>query len=355
MKASSSGNKGVFFIVGAPRSGTYLLVTRLNARFPVAIPVETHFVPLFKRYIPLWGDLAEEKNRRKLLAAIYDFLAIWTPRSERGRPWEDVYRFSLLATKGQAERIIRKSSSYEDLVSLLFDSYAHLHGMELPGDKSAFFASIELNKYVNVNRRDKVIHVIRDGRDVGLSWRKIWTGPLTLTRSAMLWRSHVLDKKHWGEIHADNYFELKYEDFISNSNAIYGDIADFLEADMVTEVGDISDIAEMLAKGDTHNKISQPLDPNNQNKWLTEMSKHEQKLFEFFAGDVLVECGYEISGSRFTTIDRVYFGLCRLGAFYREFFSCRRIRLFVKEILPLVLFVSEKLNIPVVKIVNGAK
>ena len=50
-------------MVGAPRSGTYWVVDLLKSRFGIELPSETHFIPLFHRYLWLWGDLSRRNNR----------------------------------------------------------------------------------------------------------------------------------------------------------------------------------------------------------------------------------------------------------------------------------------------------
>ena len=87
---SQTDSRNFFLISGAPRSGTYLLMTKLAREYDIAFPVETHFIPIFYRYRFLWGDLRNKDNREKMLDAIYKFLEIWTPRSERGRDYSAI-------------------------------------------------------------------------------------------------------------------------------------------------------------------------------------------------------------------------------------------------------------------------
>jgi len=343
---------GVVFIVGAPRSGTYLLVTRLSALFPLAIPVETHFMPLFQRVLPLWGDLGIEGNRRRLLACIYDFLEIFTPRSERGRNWEQIRRYSLLATKAHAEAIVSRSSNYQQLIAGLYQEYAKLHGAHLAGDKSAFFFPLPLELLAQVVPHLKVIHIVRDGRDVCLSWQAIWTGPETLTEAAYLWRDHVRDKQRWGKAHPDRYLEVRYEDLLEDPQGVFNRLGVFLGLPRSDFAPERSAIAQVLAEGATHHKVAEPLDSGNKEKWKYLMSDSDQALFEYHAGSVLRDNGYPTVDRIYTTRERFYYALLLVGARLRAWLSLRRWRLWLKSVLPVAIWMARRCRFPLVKALN---
>ena len=48
------------FIVGCPRSGTYLLLKLISVNLDFASPIETHFIPYFRRYCFLYGNLEKK-------------------------------------------------------------------------------------------------------------------------------------------------------------------------------------------------------------------------------------------------------------------------------------------------------
>ena len=59
----------LFFIVGAPRSGTTLLQRMLDAHPQMAVARETHFMNKIWSRRQVFGDIASDTNWRKLLAA----------------------------------------------------------------------------------------------------------------------------------------------------------------------------------------------------------------------------------------------------------------------------------------------
>ena len=344
--------QSLVLIVGAPRSGTYLLLTKLSTLFSLAIPIETHFIPLFQRYLPLWGDLRNKSNRSLLLECIYDFLEIWSLRSGRGRDLKEIVQHSLLVTRPGREAILANNDNYPDMVAALFREYADLRGAQLAGDKSAFFASISLEKLDKAIPSMKIIHLIRDGRDVSLSWRATWFGPKSLTESALLWRDHVQDKQTWGMHNPDRYLELRYEDLLDTPDLTLARVGDFLGLPVAEIEKSDNSMAELLAQGDIHVKLTGPIDSGNKGKWRHAMSELDQALFEYFAGDVLRANGYPVSERQFNLWECWIFPFYGLATLILRLFSLQRWRLRFKEILPIAVWTARRLGFSLPGLLN---
>jgi hypothetical protein len=57
-RAESRAHKPAFILLcGCPRSGTTLVSRHLGSALNIAVPDETHFIPHFRRYLRLWGNL----------------------------------------------------------------------------------------------------------------------------------------------------------------------------------------------------------------------------------------------------------------------------------------------------------
>ena len=351
----NANQKDFIFIVGCPRSGTFLLSTILNSQFSIAIPVETHFIPLFKKFLFLWGDLRNYKNRQKLLNSIYDFLEIWTPLSNLGRDLNEIKKLSLLVTKYKKDYILEKCESYAELVTQLFYIYAQSQKQSNWADKSAFFYHIPLEKLaLSLENRIKVIHIIRDGRDVSLSWMKIWTGPETLASAAQTWKTHIEEKRKWGQKNPDHYLEIKYEELLDNPKLICQKLSSFLKIKKYQENLNFENslLANTLSKNSTHPLLSKPLDKNNQEKWKQEMDNDDIQLFEDIAGSTLVSCGYPIQKSKPDFFKRAMILAKITSSKIINIVSLRQMKLRLKSVLPVFLFLCSTLNIPIVKIMN---
>lgn len=348
---------GAVYIAGCPRSGTYLLALLLGCAFDIAIPVETHFIPLFERVLFLFGDLREYANRRRLLMCIYDFLEIWTPRSERDRDWRAIRRHSLLATRTRQEAILDNARSYPELVTGLYREFAAIADRRLYGDKSAFYRHVALERIEAGLPGLRLIHIIRDGRDVALSWLGIWTRPATLAEAAREWARHVEGKRAWGRRHPERYLEVRYEDLLSRPEEIQGRIAAFLGLPVPLAVASFhtSELAATLASGSPHSKIASPLDPGNIAKWRRTMCVADQALFEALAGTTLSACGYESGAASLTARQRLTLKLRVAWGKIRRLTSVQEFRLLLKAALPLALFLASLFHLPLARLLNHRK
>lgn len=344
---------GLVFLVGCPRSGTYLFSLMMSTRLSVAVPVETHFIPLFYRYLPLWGDLGVYRNRARLLNDIYEFLEIWTPRSERNRNLKIIRKYCLLATRGREEAILRRSGSYPDLVANLYTVFAGIHGARAKGDKSAFFRHGPFDRLDRCARNMKVIHMIRDGRDVALSWLGLWSGPRDIAQAAWTWAAHVRKKRDWGRCHPDRYLEIRYEDLLECPEETIKQAADFLGLPVRNHIAfHQTELAETLAAGAPHHLINRPLDPGNKEKWRTRMSPADQYIFQYLAGRELVDFGYPPAAVPKGPGLKMNLARHLAVSVFHRFFSRREFRLSLKGLLPLALFVCNRAGIPLARILN---
>lgn len=349
-----NNNNDFIFVIGCPRSGTTVLTTLLESYFSIAIPVETHFIPLFRKSLFLWGNLEKYENRRKLLKCIYAFLEIWTLFPAKGRDADKIRKFSLLSTKEEMESILKESRSYSEIVINMYMEYAKRFGKSRFGDKSAFFQHIPIEHLQESVGKNKVIHIIRDGRDVGLSWTKTWFGPPNLPSAAKLWKTHVLEKREWGARNADKYLEIKYEDLLNNFDDVLEQISSFLEFECLEgqSVPQAGELASILSAGGTHDLLISPVDKSNQNKWKISMSEKDRMLFEYIAGRTLVSYGYEIERFDLNLKQRSQIFIRIAYSYIINFFSVRQVKLRLKSALPLVLFISAAIRFPLKKFLN---
>jgi len=333
-------------IVGAPRSGTYWVVDLLQTRFGIQFPSETHFIPIFSKYLWLWGDLSIRANRRRLLINVYEFLQIWTARSSSSSEYlSQIRRLSLLVTldEGRANAIVEQSSDYPSMVEAMFRQFADIHGVDASGDKSAHYRVTNPQQTFGLFPEALMLHVIRDGRDVALSWTKQWFGPPTLRHAAQLWRDHVDVNRLWGQQHRARYLEIRYEDLATNREVVIRRLESFLKRTALPEVDGSSQspLAKALSSTESHSAMLDMVASENVSKWKSAMRAEDIASFEQIAASALLESGYEVSA--------------RQSAEIRDSLprpSLHQLRVAVKSILPLVLGICTRLGVPFLAIIN---
>lgn len=353
MKAERMGEsnapKDFLLLTGCARSGTTFLATLMETSFDMAIPVESFFVPHFARFIGLWGDLAKIPNLRSLISAIREYLIISLYFIIRAKNREEAARFTLLdIIDDVSARLDGLSvSSYPELLDAFYRAYAMKRGRKRWGEKGMNYDIEPLELYDRSLPRMKVIHMVRDGRDVCLSWRKTWFGPKSTAEAAVKWRDHVNHYRTWGGAHPERYCEVRYEDLLEDPQKTMGRIKDFLGLENAPENITPPDEgslgwAKVIRNESHHRLIGQQLQKDNRHKWRSEMPTDECLLFQHIAGHTLEDFGYDVlpggAGSiRF--FGRVWTG--RVKGMLTLNYILRRVR----KYLPVILWAAQKVHI----------
>tara|TARA_B110000027_G_C16122545_1_gene304196 strand:- start:13613 stop:14641 length:1029 start_codon:yes stop_codon:yes gene_type:complete len=329
-------------IFGAPRSGTYLLSTLLQRHFSIAIPVETHLAPVFSKKLWAFGNLSKASNRLRLLNCMYNYIEILIDRGFRLNTPEAQKDYSLLITRPNKKMIVDQSRDFKSLVSNLFANYATLKGCKHWADKSAFYKPFNLGTFSKeMGGNIKVINIVRDGRDVALSWCQEWFGPKNILAAADLWKKHVDAAYNWEVLSPECILNVRFEDLIEDMGRELDRIESFLNLERHFNQEDSLGIrmANMLGK-EYHSKITDAPDQRNQKKWLTVMNNHHIEIFENIAGQMLELHNYKLQTTLKPGVGRI-----NLPEIFR-WTHCERL---VKNQMPVILSIASSLNIPITR------
>lgn len=318
----------VFFIVGSGKSGTTWLMSLLNAHPEVLSLGEGR---IFNRE---WerDDLRHMEARvppRSLygLLANSDDLRLWAQRSVWGR-------------NGEVEEHL------DNLTRLAIDYFLRQKlasarpGKRIVGDKTPFLPGANVVEEISrIYPQAKVIHIIRDGRDVEVSWvhhrlnrskgqggiqterpedeklreayrddpRKAvemeWFDEQELRRRAGLWNSLVGDARRDGPaLLGDNYAEVRYEDMLQSPHEEAGRLIQFLGA--ASDEAIVRDCVEKTSFENSTGRKKGEEDPTAflrkgvAGDWKTVFTEKDRRIFEEEAGELLVSLGYEQSHDR---------------------------------------------------------
>jgi len=265
-----------FFIVGSARSGTTMLRMMMNAHPRVAIPPESRFI------VELWPRRAEIATDDWLarLAAHRRFAA-WDLPIERVRD----------------ELAGRRAVPYRAAVEAAFTAYARARNKSRWGDKTPrYIEHIEL--LASLFEDGRFVHVVRDGRNVALSYADVPFGPKTVARAAELWRARVRGGMRAGRaLGPARYLELRYEDVVADEAALEAAarrLSDFLKLEFHADMLDPATHArgEVLARASLYNPhvVERPIAATR--SWEHDMPPGDVEVFEAVAGATLSELGY---------------------------------------------------------------
>jgi hypothetical protein len=146
----------------------------------------------------------------------------------------------------------------------------------------------------------KFIHIIRDGRDVAISRRKLgWAGirskdPLKqLLFSALDWEATVRNGRRIGRTLGRNYLEFHYEDLVDNVEGMLAKINDF--ADLNIDRQSMSNTAVgSLRKGNTaFAETMGGISSKGVGRWKEALTEEELTWLHIAIGHTLRDLGYE--------------------------------------------------------------
>jgi len=288
------------FIVGCARSGTTLLQRMINAHSQIAITPECHWIcRLFEQGRGLTPDGVVTAGLIPLL------LEDLHPRFAR----LNIGRQELLRLL-ESDRAVH----YSSFVSSIFDLYGKAKGKELVGNKTPGCVR-RIHTLKRLWPQARVIHLIRDGRDVCLSMinrplNNVNRGPLytwsqdPVTTAGLWWEWSVkLGRQAGNTLGCSLYHEMRYESLVARP-------ADECRA-LCVFLGLPYEEA-MLRFHEGRKKTASPTDakhawlPSAENEsefwlrpvtpglrdWRSQMSREDTERFEAVAGGLLDELGY---------------------------------------------------------------
>jgi len=332
----------LILLLSSPRAGSHLLERLLLERYGIAFPLLTHLVPHFDSFKWLWGDLSSPSNRRKLLNAIYRYEALRVKvYSLTGIDNDAALMSSLLCTRSLSKEIVAASFDFSSLVSEAHQKFASIHQGVRWGYNPGFYACPDMDRLPGIFDEARVIHVVRDGRDVTLSWTGVYYGPNNLAEGARIWRGHVCGYAAWGMANPERYHQVRYEDILDNPDRELDRIEAFLGIKPQSNPIDASDSPLVRASSSTgtHKLVGMPVQKNNKEKWRKKFSGREVALFDRLAGDALKQFGYPSEHAPLRGMDKVWATFSPIFGRFVGIVSPVQISKITRAFLPLFFFV----------------
>ncbi len=278
------------FIVGVPRSGTTLLRLQLDAHPELALPAETGFGEVARRFE------GSAVTRDALLEAL------------TGMPtWED-----LAMSRDELADLLAGMEDGDLSAGLraFYRGYTAARGKTRYGDKTPGHA-VDMDVLARVLPEVRFIHLIRDGRDVAASLRGLPFAPGDGGTAAIAaaWRDTVWRARR-AAANLPHYTEVRYEDLVREPERVLRELCDFLELEFAPEmlraherarerlgemrsatvgpdgVARLEDGTEVVAR------TLRPPQTDRIGRWRHALSDYEVTRFERFAGGALVQDGY---------------------------------------------------------------
>ena len=271
------------FFVGCDRSGTTLIQAVFDAHERLAIPYESHFIPMLLRR----RERYEILGRFELETFLADLFAY--PFAER---WQ--------MTPTDIETAIREDAPTDvpSAIRAVFALYAKKEGKPLYGDKTPGYVR-SIPRIAGAFPESRFVHIIRDGRDVALSLLEVEWAPDSIVDAARFWKQRVEAGRNAGRVlGSDRYIELNYEAFLEEPKKETMRICKFLGIRFEEGMLDYGRKAEAIIGQSSvpHRHAGLREAPTKGLRdWRHQMEPKDVLLFEAVAGETLTGFGYERS------------------------------------------------------------
>jgi len=302
---NSSKFKGPLFIVGVSRSGTKLLRDILNNNDNVSITdSETHFVPY------LLDKYTNTKPSEELSKSVHS----------------DLINSSFYLRKSKVNKTISEdnflknttNSTLNEIIEFILKFFGSkgikdelIEGTVIWGDKTPSYVNnmIQLKKAFP---EAKFIHMIRDPRDVALSFKNSWGK--NLLSSANKWNNCILKAKNDALILGKDYCEIRYENLTNNSEFVIKSVCKYIDIEYSKEMSNLRKPSEYFGDAKNTKQIVQ----NNSNKYFSSISQEKIKRIEEICFLSLKYTGYKINYAQKTNpISKTNILFLRLYDFYK--------------------------------------
>jgi hypothetical protein len=189
--------------------------------------------------------------------------------------------------------------SFSEVTSRLFEIWARKEGKPRWGDKTPHYVR-DIPLLIQLYPGAQVIHVIRDGRDVALSWLRTQFEPRNLYMSARMWKEMVTKGRRDGAVlPGRSYMELSYESLLAQPEVTMRGVCQFLNEPWDSAVLSLNRLDVMPGRKNraiTSVALQDNIVRDNAGKWRDGMTLRERTLVESVAGDLLRELGYPLEG-----------------------------------------------------------
>jgi len=202
------------FIIGCQRSGTSFLFKVLGEILDIGFGRDNTLFLQYYNSLSKYGDLREDGN----LLTLLDDIA----RSPVFRK-----RFKKLPINSEDFLSCLTDREYPAIVRNIYAYWALEKGKGRWGGKTPDYSG-KLTQLQQLFPDVRIIHIVRDGRDVALSlYGQPW-GPKDVYLAAHYWKPRVLLGSSEQATLADKFLEITYEDFLGTPEKTFQRILDFL-------------------------------------------------------------------------------------------------------------------------------
>jgi hypothetical protein len=270
------------FVLGCPRSGTTVLYHMLLSAGDFAVYRSESNV--FNLLAPRFGGMRSASDRRRLMRCWLRSL---------------LFRVSGLDAAQIEAKINAECHCAGDFLRIVMGEVARVQKVRRWADCTP--EHLLYMEHIKRQIPDALfIHIIRDGRDVALSYIKQgwahtlpWDGDERLAFAGLYWEWMVRKGREQGKSLGQDYQEVRFEELVANPHQTLSQLGKFVEHDLDYErirragIGSVSQPNSSFA-GESEESF------NPVARWKTKLSSEQKTAFESLVGDFLRQLEYPV-------------------------------------------------------------
>jgi len=273
-----------FFIIGSGRSVNTLVRSILERHPDVHIPPETYVLGVIIRQYKKYSYLPWDILLKIILAEIEYY------------PEFDCFNISL---RNLYNKLLSMPQEERTLASVLNNFYM-FHTQHIKphairwGDKTPL-NTYYLNDIVSVFPDALFVNLIRDGRDVILSYLKMGRYK-TIRECADRWQSSIEKAQNFAGHYPTQYMDLRYEDLVQSPQKSVASLCDFLGLeyfDFMLEQDKNDVYLGDVEKWNHHSNVKKPINTSSIEKWKKEFKSYEINEINQYISTVLERLNYK--------------------------------------------------------------
>ena len=276
-------------LLSSERSGSNLIRVMMDSHPQFAAPHSPHLIKTFLPVLAQYGRLSEDQNLRMLAEDMIKVVEIQL------RGW----RFT-----PSVEDVVKRcqSPTFSGLLNSLYLSAADHDGKSrcFIKDNGAIPHAFELSLLFP---DAKFVYMVRDPRDVALSWKKSPGHPGGVRAAARMWRYEQDMALRFLSVaeHSDRIHVVRYERLVSEPETGLKRLCEFLDTSFEPAMLEFFSGKEATTSANAAigwKNLVKPVMTDNFAKYRAELSSREQRIVERIAGRPLEQLGYELDHPR---------------------------------------------------------
>jgi len=272
-------------IVGTQRSGSNLLRVMLNQLSGVFAPHPAHILKTFHPIIEYYGDLKDDGNFYELVSDICEFVRL------NPVPWRN--------DSLDPDTVVNHCKERS-----LFEIYRKLYEINALSHQATYWFNKSMHNVYYIDEFTKkgfkpyIIHLVRDGRDVALSFKNAIVGDKHIYHLAKKWKEDQEISSYFvKEFGPERAITIKYEDLLQDPEKEIKKICVLLNINYsrnILKYYESEDSQITATSGEMWHNLAKPIMKNNFNKYKKGLLPDDILLFEMIAGYVLEKFDYTL-------------------------------------------------------------